>query len=106
MSRVAAAPAFIRVGDHARPRFEGLTEATAMSSSRRQPVRTAERVADHGRRRPLRHEAPPRADYPSASAPVATDFHRCNPTEVTVKGREAPRLHALLPMSASACGAL
>jgi ribosomal protein L39E len=77
-----------------------------MSSSRRQPVRTAERVADHGRRRPLRHEAPPRADYPSASAPVATDFHRCNPTEVTVKGREAPRLHALLPMSASACGAL
>jgi ribosomal protein L39E len=77
-----------------------------MSSSRRQPVRTAERVADHRRRGPLRHDAPPGAAYPSASAPVATDFPRCNPTEATVKGSEAPRLHALLPMSASACGAL
>jgi hypothetical protein len=77
-----------------------------MSSSRRQPVCTAERVADRGLRGRLRHDPPPGPAYPSASAPVATDFHRCNPTEATVKGREAPRLHALLPMSASACGAL
>jgi hypothetical protein len=62
-----------------------------------------------GRSSPPRPATPSRASWsslPRCYTTVATDFLRCNPTEATVKGSEAPRLHALLPMSASACGAL